>query len=279
MASGRTRRSPPVPGPPEDPPGLFTQPRPSPLDDCADQSAWLNHNDEPDTRPSERRRPANPKRRDITTASAAQDPSNCPSPTAGSRRPSCAQLPAAQPVRTRPMPGPQVDGAKTFPGAARGPRRPRQRGPSAQVRCPASGRPRPHLWRPRRAGGLWLHPWRQCHCLLSVADAATDTGDILGGQRDGDEVAGTGPCRQLIPPGFSPAASRGKKRWSGRTGPRKRGSEPVPPLENHVQTGTDNPHQADGEGVTEAPTQLRHVLEVHAVDGSHECGSKQNGRP
>jgi CO/xanthine dehydrogenase Mo-binding subunit len=58
-----------------------------------------------------------------------------------------------------------------------------------------------------------------------------------------------------------------------------KGSEPVPALENHVQTDTNNAHQADREGVAEPPAQLRHVLEVHAVDGSHECGSKEDRRP
>jgi CO/xanthine dehydrogenase Mo-binding subunit len=58
-----------------------------------------------------------------------------------------------------------------------------------------------------------------------------------------------------------------------------KGSEPVPALEDHVQTDTNNAHQADREGVAEPPAQLRHVLEIHAVDGSHECGSKEDRRP
>ena len=55
--------------------------------------------------------------------------------------------------------------------------------------------------------------------------------------------------------------------------------EPVPSLENHVQTDTNHPHQADCKGVSEGPPQLWHVLKVHAVDSSYECRGEQDRRP
>jgi hypothetical protein len=56
-------------------------------------------------------------------------------------------------------------------------------------------------------------------------------------------------------------------------------SEPIPPLEDDVQTGANNPHQGDRKGVSEHPVQLRHVREVHPVDRPDQRRSEQNGRP
>jgi hypothetical protein len=56
-------------------------------------------------------------------------------------------------------------------------------------------------------------------------------------------------------------------------------SEPVPPLEDDVQTGTHHRHQEDREGIPEHPVQLRHPIEVHPIDRADQRRREQDGRP
>ncbi len=54
---------------------------------------------------------------------------------------------------------------------------------------------------------------------------------------------------------------------------------PVATLEGEVAGDGDDRHQPDGEGVAETPVELRHVVEVHAVDAGDEGGAEQQRAP
>src|SRR5215217_8934166 len=89
---------------------------------------------------------------------------------------------------------------------------------------------------------------------------------------------------RAAPSGVLPArtAARGPDTLGGAA-PRPSGpgggSEPAAALEDGVQGEADHQHQGQGEGEPAHTAQLRHVGEVHAVDGADQGGGEQDGRP
>src|SRR5215211_3183094 len=55
--------------------------------------------------------------------------------------------------------------------------------------------------------------------------------------------------------------------------------EPATVLEDQVERGRNKPHQHQRERVAQGPVQLRHVIEVHPVDGTDERRCEQDRRP
>src|SRR5215212_10477233 len=55
--------------------------------------------------------------------------------------------------------------------------------------------------------------------------------------------------------------------------------EPAAVLEDQVERAGGQQHEHQRERVPEGPVQLRHVLEVHPVDGAYERRGEQYGRP
>src|SRR4051812_32892619 len=56
-------------------------------------------------------------------------------------------------------------------------------------------------------------------------------------------------------------------------------SDPAATLEEEIQRDADAQHERDRVGIAELPVQLGHVVEVHAVDRSHEGGREEDRRP
>ncbi len=106
---------------------------------------------------------------------------------------------------------------------------------------------------------------------------------VRGGATD-DRLLLLGAVNPVRPQEAYGRAERGRpcgRRWAPGRGATIPSSvlQPIPPLEDEVQAHTNHRHQQDRERIPEPPPQLRHVLEVHAVNGSHQCRSKQDRRP
>ena len=55
--------------------------------------------------------------------------------------------------------------------------------------------------------------------------------------------------------------------------------EPAAAPEDDVEHDSEGSHREDGERVTQFPAELRHVLEVHAVDGAYQGWREEDGGP
>src|SRR6266545_5379482 len=73
-------------------------------------------------------------------------------------------------------------------------------------------------------------------------------------------------------PSWACARFRSGRAWSVR-------SEPAAAFEQLVEQDADDEHQAEREGVAQEPAKLRHLVEVHAVDGADQGGGEQDRRP
>src|SRR4051812_9143585 len=74
----------------------------------------------------------------------------------------------------------------------------------------------------------------------------------------------------------SPSRSRHTPKLSWGAGS---GSDPAPALEDQIEHQADEHHEPDRHRVSEAPAELGHVLEVHAVDRADQRRSEQDRRP
>jgi len=57
------------------------------------------------------------------------------------------------------------------------------------------------------------------------------------------------------------------------------GLQPAAALEDEVEHDSEGSHREDRERVTRSPAEFGHVLEVHAVDGSHQGRREEDGGP